>query len=146
MREPRRLERRFPGLELESVVGNLPELLMGHLHSTDRIAIIFEVDADRYVQCMATERRELIVECVSNRYLRGDKSLSIDEECALLELGFNLPEPESAPHPNFWWRCKNGPMEIMSACKLISTVLTAVFHLGHGSFVEMVERPIAKRR
>jgi hypothetical protein len=137
-------ERRFPGLDLESVIGNLPELLMAHLNSAERIAIIFEVELDRYVQCLATEDHQLIVECISNRFLREDQCLSIDEECALLELGFQPPELASEPHPNFWWLGGTDLCEIMVACRMISTVLKEVFNLRRGSLIEIIERPLAR--
>ena len=90
-------------VELLSLLANLPELAMAHLLSDDRVALIIETGRSRCVQMMLTEGHEIVVECVSNRYLDDDEALSLDDELHLLELGYEPAEGVGEPHPNFWW-------------------------------------------
>lgn len=139
----RLVEWRFPDLTVNSVLGNLPELLMGHLASGRRTAVIIEADDTLYVQAMVTERQQLVVECVSNRYLDGAQQLSLGQELELLCAGFSPPETDEEPHPNWWWVGEG--REVMAACRLVELVLLRTFALSRGDLVVLIERPLRPR-
>ena len=138
-------ETRHFGLSINSVVANLPELLLGHLASDERTAIIVETGCNRYVQFLVTEDRDLILECVSNRYLEVDESLSLDEELRLLGAGFEPPETDEEPHPNWWWKAEGVP-DVMKASRLAAFALQEVFGLQNFANVVLIERPLPVRR
>jgi hypothetical protein len=129
----------FPDMELLSLLANLPELAMAHLVSHERVALIVATGRDRYVQLLLTERHDVVVECVSNRYLSGDEELSLDEELLLLQLGFEPAESDTEPHPNFWWHAA-GHADVMQACALAARTLREVFGLERDSPVTLIER------
>lgn len=137
-----RFDSRYVDVSVGSVLKNLPELMLAHLVSPTRVAIIIEAGGSRYFQFLATEDQHLVLECVSNRYLDDADALSIDEEFRLVEAGFAPPEGEAEPHPNFWWH-REGVYSVMEACRLTSIVLREVFGLSDGSRVVVVERPLA---
>jgi hypothetical protein len=98
-----------------------------------------EEPRNRYVQMLLTERQDLVVECVSNRFLSGNEELSIDEELLLVQLGFEPAESDLEPHPNFWWHSQR-PAGVMQACNLAARTLRDVFGLGLGDSVTLIEK------
>jgi T3SS (YopN, CesT) and YbjN peptide-binding chaperone 3 len=131
-------------LPLGSVLGNLPELLMAHLGSNERIALIVRAGNNRYVQFLATENQELILECVSNRFLDGDAAIGLEGELVLFQAGFRPPETDAEPRPNWWWRAKEG-VGVMEACQMAAIAALEVFGLNRDSRVELIERPLPVR-
>ena len=144
-KDPRRRaepnDRTFRGLPLGSVIGNLPEMILAHFVSDRRVAILIEVGRDRYVQFLATEDQHLVVECVSNHFLEGDEELSVDDEFNLIEAGFELPESDEDPRPNWWWHTESAS-DVMMACRMAALVLRGVFRLTDDDRVVLVERPL----
>jgi hypothetical protein len=138
-------ENRFPDLTVDSVLGNLPELLMWHVASARRTALIVDASDTRFVQAMVTESQQLIVECVSNRYLRSEDQLDLSDELDLMCIGFSPPESAAEPHPNWWWVRDNG-IEVMKACGLFEFVLLNTFGLTRSDRVLLIERPLRVRR
>lgn len=142
-RSPGLVEQRFPNLTVDSLVGNLPELLISHLTSGRRAALLIEVGRSRYVQAMATEKQELIIECVSNRYLEGADQLDLNEELSLMSIGFHPPETISEPHPNWWWQCE-GLIGVLEGCRLVEFVLLNTFGLARKERITLIERPLRR--
>ena len=140
-------EQRYDDLALGSLLGNLPELLLAHVGAERRTALIVEAGGHRYVQFLATESHELVVECVSNHFLDDDESLDLDDALALLVAGFTPPDMEVVPHghPNWWWFSGPGA-PVMTASAMAATVLGEVFGLDATSRVTLVERPLGPRR
>lgn len=112
---------------------------MAHLVSHERVVLIVATGRNRYVQLLLTARHEVVLECVSNRYLSGNGELSLDEELGLVQLGFEPAESNTEPHPNFWWHAA-GHADVMQACVLAARTLREVFGLGRGSPVTLIER------
>jgi hypothetical protein len=137
------LEHRYAPMPLVSLLANLPELLLAHVASDARVALIVE-RGTRYVQFLATEHHELVVECVSNRYLEAGDEWSLDDELTLLSLGFEPPECEPEPHPNFWWHSAE-PTDLMVACRMAAAVLGDLLALGAHDEVVLIERPLPRR-
>lgn len=135
-------DRIFPGLVLGSVLGNLPELIMAHFLSNKRSAIFIEDERGRYVQFLATEDQHLAVECVSNHFLDGDDELAFDDEIRLVEAGFELPESDDSPRPNFWWYTESAS-EVLKACRMAAFALRVAFDLDDDDFVMLTERSLA---
>jgi hypothetical protein len=115
-----------------------------HFVSDRRVAIMIEVERDRYVQFLATEDQHLVLECVSNRFLGPDEELSIDDELNLIEAGFELPGSDGEPHPNWWWHTENYS-DLFEACRLAAFVLRGVFRLTDAAQVILIERPLEVR-
>jgi len=136
------VDRTYRNLEFGSVIANLPELLLRHLLSEERVALIIEVSGDRYVQFLAREDQQLVVECISNRYLDDDYRLDLDDEMRLLDAGFNPPGIEAEPHPNWWWQ-SDDVADIMVACTMGAFALVEVLRVPSTELVTLVERNLA---
>lgn len=136
------MDRTFRSLALDSLIANLPELLLHHLLSDKRVALIIEVSGGRYVQFLASEKQSLIVECVSNRFLDDDVRLDLDDEMRLLDIGFNPPGIESEPHPNWWWHSEE-PTDVMVASSMGARALDLVLRVPRTELVTLVERNCA---
>jgi len=137
----RHSDRCFPNVQVASLIGNLPELILAHLLSDKRVAIIIETGRNRYVQFLATEDRKLILECVSNRFLAEEEELGTEEELTLIEAGFELPGEDREPHPNWWWRTED-PTEVMVACRMAALVIRRVFRLRPRDLALITERTL----
>ena len=139
--EPR-FDRTFSDIEVGSLVGNLPELVLAHFLSDKRVALIIDLGRNRYVQFLATEDQHLVVECVSNRFLAPGDELSIESELTLMDIGFELPGADDESHPNWWWHTKD-ITGVMTACRMAGAVLYAVFGLAADDRVTLTERSLA---
>jgi hypothetical protein len=135
----------YERVSVHSLVGNLPELFLREFLAKGRTALIIDVDRlvthGRYVQLLAREDDHLVVECVSNNYLDAPFELSLDQELALVNLGFEPAEGPESDHPNFWFHAE-GIGATMDACKLAARALTEVFALPPEWPVNLIRRPI----
>lgn len=130
------------GLELSSVLANLPELLLARAADPERWAIIVDLGSNRFAQALATEEGALVVECVSNRYLSSEEQLSPDREAALVEAGFSPPTGFGEPHPNFFAE-PSGPGAALDAARMMAVALTTVLGGASGDPCGLVIRPLA---
>jgi hypothetical protein len=130
-------------IPLRSMVANLPEMLLHHLVSDERIALIIEVSGDRYVQFLAREDQSMIVECISNRYLDDDHRLDLDDEMRLVDAGFTPPDLDDAGHPNWWWYSED-PTDVMTACRMGRCALEEILRVPSDELVTLIERRLVK--
>jgi len=136
----------YERLSVHSLVGNLPELFLREFMAEGRTALIVDVDRlvsrGRYVQLLAREDDHILVECVSNNYLDAPFTLSLDQDLALVDLGFEPAEGPESDHPNFWFHAE-GIEASMEACRMVARALTEVFALPPGWLVDLVRRPVS---
>ena len=83
---------------VSSFLANLPELLGSMFAQGERVLCIADFQDYRYVQFWA-EGHTLVAEVISNMHLE-ELPLTLDQELALLEAGWNPPTEEGTP--NFW--------------------------------------------
>ena len=116
-------------IRMGSLAGNLPEMLLRDiLAPTKRIIIIEHIDQPlHYVQVLTEKKGRLFVECVSNDFIEDeDEHLSLDDELALMELGFLPPEGIDSTHPNWWWYPTEDGLAL-EACTKMVRVLEGIF-------------------
>lgn len=68
-----------------------------------------------------------LVEAVSNNYLPGHTQLTVDDECVLLELGW---EPPTGPMPNFF-RFYDDPVDLGCVAADIMITFATAYHGTH---------------
>ena len=136
----------FAGLTAHSLIRNLPEMFVKELLSDERVALIIEISEEKnyFVQLLACEGGQLVVECVSNNYLAADAHLTLDQQLRLIELGFSPPEEKTSPYPNFRFHSSE-TTDALKSCVMIGKVLTDVFELASSSKVTLVRRVLRRR-
>ena len=128
-KNPHSSEDGWARIRMGSLAGNLPEMLLRDiLAPTKRIIIIEHGDQPRhYVQVLADKEGKLFVECVSNVFIEDEEEhLSLDDELALMELGFLPPEGIDSAHPNWWWYPEEDGLAL-EACTKMVRVLERIF-------------------
>ena len=116
-------------VRMGSLAGNLPEMLLRDILSpTKRIIIIEHAARPRhYVQVLADKKGKLFVECVSNDFIEDEEDhLSLDDDLALMELGFLPPEGLESKRPNWWWYPEEDGLAL-EACTKMVRVLEGIF-------------------
>ena len=118
-------------VRMGSLAGNLPEMLVRDIHSPEQRMIIIEHTQRElhYVQVLTDTHGKLFVECFSNVFIDDpDDHLSLDDELALLEMGFEPPEGIGSSHPNWWWHPEQDGLAL-EACTKMVRVLENIFAL-----------------
>jgi hypothetical protein len=116
-------------IRMGSLVGNLPEMLLRDILSPTKRIIIIEHGEQplHYVQVLADRKGKLFVECVSNAFIEDEEDhLSLDDELALMELGFLPPEGIDSTRPNWWWYPEEDGLAL-EACTKMVRVLEGIF-------------------
>jgi hypothetical protein len=131
-------KRIFRDVRVDSVLTNLPEIITGLARVEGRSALVVEDDRRRYVQFMLTLNGELIVECISNRYLDSQQQHTAEDEDQLRAIGFHPAEVEPEPHPNWWWQGAF-PGDLLKACRMAARALSGVLDLDDRSRVMLIE-------
>jgi hypothetical protein len=140
-----RREAVYTTLSLDSLIGNLPEMVLAHLLSDERVALIIGAGKYRYVQFWLGEKHDFAVECVSNEFLLPEVALSEEDEEMLVEVGFNRPDPDGKPHPNFWWY-SDQVSDVMKACQMAAFALCNVLQIGNNDIIKLTERPLSGKK
>ena len=83
---------------ISSFLANLPELLGSMFVQGSRVLCIADFQDFRYVQFWA-EANTLVAEVISNMHLE-ESPLTLEQELALIEDGWNPPTEDGTP--NFW--------------------------------------------
>ena len=136
-----RRENVYTSISLDSLIGNLPEVVLAHLMTDERVALIIEAGKGRYVQFWLGEDHDFDVECVSNNFLSAEVALSEEDEEMLVEVGFNRPDPEDKRYPNFWWKSEK-VTDVMKACQMAAFALCNVLRVNSTDIIELIERPL----
>lgn len=115
---------------ISSFLANLPELLGSMIAQGDRVLCIADFQDYRYVQFWA-EDSTLVAEVISNMHLE-EKPLTLDQELALLQDGWNAPSEDGTP--NFWMEVRT-IRDIPQLCVHVQRAVTDV--LGQGRSPEL---------
>jgi len=85
---------------LADVAHGLPGLLRSLVKEPGRWILVIEVERSRslYVQFIADEEAGLHAEFVSNAFLEGNERLSVEDERALVALGWHPPAGDRKPN------------------------------------------------
>ena len=112
-----------------SLAGNLPEILVRDIHAPEKRMIIIEhaTHEFHYVQVLTDKHGRLFVECVSNVFIDDvEDHLSLDDELALMEMGFLPPEGVDSSRPNWWWYPTQDGLALEACTKMVQ-ILKDIF-------------------
>lgn len=125
---------------LDSALGNLPELLASFVLEQRPHAIIVEDERNRYVQVLPLQNGGVIVECVSNQFLRPPDHYAAQTHHVLELIGFSPPD-ESKRGPNWSWESDTEPI-VLRACRMAGLALKTVLGLPPSTRVTVLDRHV----